>query len=1578
MSDPLLQLIEKLPLSKRAVLARMLQPEPDPIAIVGMSCRFPHNCRTPEAFWQLLVNGHEGIVEVPKERWLIDEFYDPDPYKQGKMYTRHGGFMAQATQFDADFFGISSREALRMDPQQRLLLELAWEALENAFVDPKMLAGSLTGVFVGILANQYAERQLQADYTGCINDPYYGIGCSSSVAAGRLSYFFDFQGPSIALDTACSSSLVALHLACESLRQKECDLAVVGGVHMITLPESMVNACKMRMLAADGRCKSFDARADGFALGEGGGIVLVKRLQDALDDGNPILGIVRGTAINEDGRSSSLTAPNGLAQQAVMRQALKQAKLEPHLVGYIEAHGSGTPLGDPIEAESIESVYGNGRCTPLSMGTVKTNIGHLTAGAGIAGLIKTILALHHQTIPPHLNFITPNPNIPWQEMHIQIPTEPAPWEPIEGRRIAGINSFGWSGTNAHVLVEAPPQQERAEKEDTPRPYALFTLSARTEQALDTLTEQFITQIHTQEDISLGDVAYSLQKGRHHFPLRRIFVCANTHKAIHELAVESALSKTAPPPRPVAFLLPGLGDQYEHMTCSLYKTEPLFKEIVDHCCDQLKPYLGLDLRDILYPERPSSVTPPLPNQQTRSFRQMLGRGSVDEIAGKLNQTIYAQPALFVIEYALSQLWLSWGIRPAALIGYSLGEFVAACLSGVYSLADGLKLVATRGKLIQALPTGAMLAVALPEEALTPLLPSDVSISAVNGPNMCVLSGETPAITAFAVQLRAEGHVCRQLQTTHAFHSPMMQAIVPELQQTLSEITFHPPQIPYVSNVTGTWVRPEEVVSPDYWVQHLLQPVRFAQGIETLWKDKPYLLLEVGLNNALGSLAMQHPIRQNQTEPVVLFSLPSAHDERSETAVLLETVGRLWLSGIEVDWTSFYKYQTTQWQSLPNYPWQHETYWVPYHTNNGHQTVQLPPSSIEKNPVARWFYLPTWQKQPLVHKHKNKNPLETWLLFQGDNGIGQLLQRELKQQDQYVIVITKGEKFERLQDDHFTINPGNPYDYLDLCAHLERINQFPQHIIYLWSIQTHGINQPDTTHFFNLLSLTQAVGTQQKEAAVRLHIMASQAHDILGDEPIQPNQAMLLGLYRVIPKEYPYIQCQFIDIDPDNTPAAAQLIDEFTQTAQLKTIVGYRGQTRWQQTFSSVTLPANSPQPLKPHLEVNGTYMITGGFGGLGYALAQDIARHVPCTLILVGRRPLPDRQQWETILTQEAESAEKTRVQQIVTLEKMGATIYPLSLDIADLAQLQAKLVALRQDVPAIDGLFHLAGVPGEGLIQFKTKEKATAVFNPKIQGSYHLLSTLQQELKFAVLYSSSNAIIGGPGEVDYCAANAYLDTLAHYYTKQNLPTYAINWGAWQWDAWQSDLLHSLPHVSEKIKKLRTAYGISFTDGHEALWRILATSIPQWLVLTQDMQTVTEQWDALSTENLLQEVTETQQNKQRFPRPHIRTTYTAPQSETEQKLAEIWAEALAIEKVGVHDQFFELGGNSLIGMMLISKVERTFEQTLSPATLYEGPTVRALAMMLERKTELVSTITKDATRGQSRKNRREQQRQKRQK
>jgi acyl transferase domain-containing protein/acyl carrier protein/NADP-dependent 3-hydroxy acid dehydrogenase YdfG len=887
----------------------------EPIAIVGMGCRFPGGATSPERFWELLRNGRDAVTEIPENRWDVAAHYDEDPKAPGKMSVRRGAFIGDVDKFDAEFFGISPREARSMDPQQRILLEVTWQALEDAAIDPTSLHGSSAGVFVGMCKSDYGAMHRAS------GDPErYGIyptaGGAYSMASGRISYCLGLHGPSTTIDTACSSSLVALHAGCQSLLLDECGLALVGGVNLILSPENTISFSKAEMMSPDGVCKTFDAGANGFVQGEGCGVVVIKRLSDALADGDQVLAVIRSTAVNQDGPSSGLTAPNGAAQQDVIRTALNKAGLAPTDLSYVEAHGTGTSLGDPIEVRALAAVLCDGRTddVPLRVGSVKTNMGHLESAAGLASLIKTVLSLRHGQIPPHLHLDTPTPHVDWDNIPLVVPTELTDWVAADGPRTAGVSSFGFSGTNVHVIVSEAPEPPSSAMENGDKP-AMLVLSAKNDTALDDLIAAYDDYLRSAPDVPLETLCKTAAVGKAHFAAR-VAVCADSCGELREglraaadrdtgeLVKRGRRTKSAEPR--VAFLFSGQGSQYAGMGKELYARHAVFRDAIDRCDELLRQHAEFSLLDILHPQR----------------------DAIERANDSLKQTRYAQPALFSFEYALASLWMSWGVKPSAVAGHSLGEYVAACIAGLFELEDAVRLVAARGRLMQSLPSdGKMAAVFAPHVDVAERVGSaggTLSIAAVNGPRNTVISGNGRQVEEFVAAMAGQGIECQELHVSHAFHSPLMAPMLDDFAAELRATTFGKLDVSLVSNVSGAVARTADIAHPEYWLQHILEPVRFHESMQALSARGCEIFVEVGPHPVLTTLG-QTCLEDDTLAWIPSLRRPGAQSAASESTQLLGSLAEFYTSGGDVDWQALLGRFSGDHVSLPTYPFQRKRHW-----------------------------------------------------------------------------------------------------------------------------------------------------------------------------------------------------------------------------------------------------------------------------------------------------------------------------------------------------------------------------------------------------------------------------------------------------------------------------------------------------------------------------------------------------------------------------------------------------------------------------------------------------------------------------
>ncbi|OGW37725.1 MAG: polyketide synthase [Nitrospirae bacterium RBG_13_39_12] len=873
------------------------------IAVIGMAGSFP-GADTIDKFWSNLRCGVESIFHLTDDDLKTRDI--PKEWLQNSKFVRAGTHIEHSDEFDANFFGYSPREALLMDPQQRMLLEKSWEALENAGYSPESFNKPI-GVFVGTSPNSYYDLLPPVlDDSDVVSSMELMIGNELDFAATRISYKLNLKGPSLTVQTACSTSLTAVQLACQSLLTYQCNLALAGGASLNPRREWGYFYQEGSILSPDGHCRAFDARAGGTVIGQGVGLVVLKRLSEALADGDSVYSVIRGCAINNDGALKiGYTAPSVEGQAEVIAMAHAISGISADSITYIEAHGTGTRLGDPIEIAALTQAFraSTPRKQFCAVGSLKTNIGHADAAAGIAGLIKTVLMLWHKEIPPSLHFETPNPEIDFSNSPFYVPTRLSNWELTGFPRRAGVSSLGIGGTNVHAILEEAPATEASSES---RPWQMIALSAKTAISLDKMTSNLSEYLEQNPSLNIADVAYTLQVGRKIFNHRRMVVCQGNEDAVKRLrAIDQEGMKTfhqEPIHRDIVFMFSGQGSQYANMGLELYETESKFREEIDICSKILRRHVNLDLRDIIYPNNKNA----------------------QESTEKLKQTFITQPALFVMEYALAKLWMSWGIYPKAMIGHSIGEYVAACLSGVLALEDALSLVAARGRLMQELPHGSMLAIPLPEKEVQSFLNDRLSLAVVNGPSLCVVSGEKKAIEALEKELSNKNVNSTHLHTSHAFHSYMMEPILEKFAEEVGKAKLNPPQIPFISNVSGTWVTLDEVTNPKYWVRHLRQTVRFSDGIEELLRGPDRVFLEVGPGHTLCTLVRQH--QNGLKNHLVLSSIRHPKEPKSDVAYILNSLGHLWLAAVQIDWNRFYAGERRYRISLPTYPFERKRYWI----------------------------------------------------------------------------------------------------------------------------------------------------------------------------------------------------------------------------------------------------------------------------------------------------------------------------------------------------------------------------------------------------------------------------------------------------------------------------------------------------------------------------------------------------------------------------------------------------------------------------------------------------------------------------
>ena len=1528
------------------------------IAIIGLSGRFP-GAKNITEFWQNIAAKRE-CISFFDERELRESGIDPNG-RTNPNYVPARGILEDAELFDAEFFGFSAREAEITDPQHRLFLEQAWLALENSGYSPESYNGRI-GIYGGSsgmspyfdknIRDNRAWRELSGDYL-------LAIANDKDFLATRVAYKLNLTGPALTIQTACSTSLVATSLACQSLLNYQCDMALAGGVSLAVPQKAGYLYLEGMILSPDGHCRAFDQNARGTVPGNGVGIVVLKRLEDAIADGDWIHAVIKGSAINNDGSLKvGYTAPSIEGQAEVIAEAIALAEVEPETISLIEAHGTGTQLGDPCEIAALTSVFREttDKKEFCAIGSVKTNIGHLDSAAGIAGLIKTALALEHKLLPPSLHFSQPNPQIDFANSPFYVNTETRQWNAGETPRRAQVSSFGVGGTNAHMVLEEAPERESSDPGK--RALQLLLLSAKTEPALERACLNLSEHLNNNPQINLADAAYTLAMGRSSFNYRRVVCCSSKEDAYRKL-VDGDASKESfcfLNDRPVAFLFPGQGSQYVNMGAFLYESEPVFREQIDLCSELLSPTLGLDLRSVLYPDLAPRSSLEHNSETSRIKNVFAPNTSAREL---LQDGAIAQPAIFAVEYAAAKLWMSWGVHPTATLGHSIGEYTAACLAGVFSLEDALSVLAARGRLMQEMPPGAMLAVFLPQDETRELLTEELSLATINGPSNCVVSG--PVLAVEALQSRLEQHRAeyRRLEVSRAFHSQMMEPILERFARALEQYLLSPPQIPLISNVTGTWIT-QEVTDPKYWVAHLLQTVQFDSGLQQLLKQPDWLLLEVGPGRTLTSLARRHP--HKAPEQIALNCLPRAQEAEEQCRVqVLTTLGQLWLSGVKIDWAGFYQGERRRRLPLPGYPFQGEVFWAEpqgmrwgesgEQRRSSHPSLSFShPALLVKNPdIADWFYVPSWKRSPITKIKKQENEKYFWLAFSDSCGIAEPALAGLTREGHDVILVRAGAEFAKNSETQYTLNPAEPGDYDALLNSLPRI---PERIVHLWSLTDTEFPAGRETlldlGLYSLLFLGQALAKQNVAQPIQIDVVHNEVQDVTGSETLSPAKAPLLAPVLVLPQDLPNIATRSIDVElsenlkpAEKKQLAGMLEKELLQPATEK-FVAYRGNRvrRLVQIFEPVPLFGrdNLKHNLKHNLKLRlgGVYLISGGLGNIGLTLGKYLAREFRAKLVLVGRSQIPPRSGEAT--RGDASPDRKLRaLEAIEAMEELGAEVLTVSADVADRGEMEEAIAIAEESFGPINGVFHAAGLTRQDCfrpISSITKTDSDRQLRSK-GGGVQVLSAIFSErntnLDFAIAFSSLSTVLGGERFVGYAAANLFMDALCldPTVTAGDIPWTAVNWDGWEFG-------------SEKRSNISNHLALTPSEGMEAMARILSANLRRVVVSTGDLEARINQWAMVEGPMASPGKAKTGTAPVAHSRPNLTNTYRAPSSELERKLADIWQEFFSIASLGVDDDFFDLGGDSLLAVQLTASISSTFATAVTAHTLLNAPTIALLA------------------------------------
>ncbi|MDD4965742.1 type I polyketide synthase [Halothiobacillus sp.] len=1503
------------------------------IAVIGIAGRFP-GASDIRHYWENLREGRELVKTLDDDQLRkagVDDVLIANP-----SYVKAASVLDDAAGFDASFFYLSAREAEKMDPQLRVFLEGAWSALEHAGYNSENFEGSI-GVFASSLASTYllnnlysSDKFFAGDMQALLGDMIARIGNDTNYLATRTSYHLNLTGPSVSVQTACSSSLVAVHYAAQSLLNGECDIALAGGVSLRFPQEAGYLHQRDGILSQDGHCRPFDAKASGTIFGNGMGAVVLKRMEDALRDGDEIWATLLGSSVNNDGSNRvGFSAPGVEGQSQVVREALAASGVEPASISYVEAHGTGTAMGDPIEVSALARAFGESSPGQCAIGSVKGNIGHLSTAAGIASFIKTVLMLRHRTLVPTVNYSSPNPECKFSETPFYVNTETGQWRG-EGPLRAGVSSFGMGGTNCHVVLEEAPEPAPSSES---RPLVLLPLSAKSPAALDKAVAGAVELLRSEESPAFSDIAYTYAMGRRTFNYRSAVVAGDAAQTAATLELNDpgkvVTGTGQPEPHPIVFLFPGQGAQYADMGLECYRREPVFREAVDRCAEILRPQFGIDLRDALYARE---------------------RGA-DPNAFDLRQTSLAQPALFTVEYALACLWMSWGIMPESMIGHSVGEYVAATLAGVFSLEDGLALVARRGRLVQDLPGGSMAAVPLSPTAIEPYLINGAVIAAVNEPGVCTVSGTDEAIEEMRRRLSDDGIVCRTLQTSHAFHSPMMEPAREPLAQLVSGFTLRPPRIPFVSNVTGGWITDGQATDPDYWATHLRQRVEFATGAELLLTNPSRIFLEVGPGQTLSTFVRRHP--DKDLTQLILTSLGRTQGADKEYAALLNTVARLWCAGQTIDWNGFYQEEQRRRVPLPTYPFEHVDYWVEPSDIEATSSGR-PRHNDRRLDLEQWFYTPVWRESiAAIHPAVAQTDARRWLIFVDEEGVGKQLADKLRERGDQVTMVFAGSGLERLPEGDFMLRPKSEQNYRSLIGELKAADSMPDGIVHCWSLDRDeeslsGIDRfeaAQTKGLYSVLGLVKAITGESGVGEIDLYLMSSDLHSVTGEETLRAEFAPLTVATKVISQEYPNIDCRGVDVQsrragkPAPELAVSQLLREFSQKGERELAAAWRGDRRWVQDYDRLTgALGDTATPLKQ----GGCYFITGGLGEIGLTISEMLAQHYGARLVLLMRKAMPSPEQWDAWLEDhDVDDVISVRIRNARRLESLGAEVLVVTGDVADYERMVEVFDAAEVRFGHVDGVIHAAGLPGEKwdrTIRDTWIDQCQWHFNAKAHGMIVLERLLaERKPEFCLLVSSLASVLGGLRLLAYGAANHYMDVAAF---RANLSGGATRWVSVDWDVWQH-------HQDEKravsgIGKSMDDKAVQPEQGLAAIRHILSLpGVSQVAVSTWSLEYRMEQWIRLG---IL--AARSGPAAGGHGRPRLGTDFTQAEGEVEKVIVDMFSKTLGIDGIGVNDDFFELGGDSLISVQLLAQLREAFQVDVSLADFLSEPTAAVLARLVE--------------------------------
>lgn len=1313
------------------------------IAIVGMACCLP-DALTPSQFWRNLVDGRESVRTYSDE--ALRAAGVPESDLADPAYVRAGVPLEGYDQFDPAFFGLSPREARVMDPQHRKFLECAWSALEDAGHTPRSASGNIA-VFAGSGMHWYLIRNVMTrpDLVAEMGEFLLRHTANDKdFLATRVSYHLDLRGPSVNVQTACSTSLVAVHMACQSLLSGECDLALAGGA-TVDVPQGVGYVYREEEVRSpDGHCRSMDAEAGGTVFGSGCGVVVLRRLADALADGDEIRAVIRGSAVNNDGAGKAgYLAPSVDGHAEAVAEAIAVADIPAETIGYVEAHGTATKIGDPIEVLALTQGFATTRRQYCALGSVKTNIGHLDAAAGVVGLIKIALAMQHRSLPASLHYRSPNPEIDFPATPFYVNARLGDWPDLGAPLRAGISSLGVGGTNAHVVLQEAPARAPRRPAGALAVPLMFPLSARTPAALSEAAGNIARHLGETEELDLPDVAWTLANGRVPMEHRTVVVGRSIGQVRSRLDAKFRVARAAARPPQVVFMFPGQGAQYPGMSRHLYEADAAYRSALDDCFAVFDRLGREDIRRALFP----------------------ADGAADAVSA-LRSTAITQPALFAVEYALAMSLMSKGVEPVAMIGHSLGEYTAACLAGAFTLDTALRLVCRRGELIASLPGGAMLAVAMPAEAVARHVTGDVSLAAVNGPELTVWAGSFEAIDALFVRLDALGAGPRRLEVSHAFHSHTLDPILATFEEEVARLPRTAAlNCKVVSNLSGRWLTGVQLMSRDYWSKHLRETVDFAAGVQQLKELGSVVFLEVGPGSALGAF-----VKAGLKDAATLSTLPHAEDRTPSDDFFYTSGGSLWAHGVDIDWTKWGQPSAGRRRALPTYPFQRQRYWL----DPGERAATPAPIALQTAGRAAfddWFYVTDWHT---VSPGTARRALGRVLVFGGANGLGKSLARALAGAAENVLELEVGPRFES-EEGLLRIRPDRAEDW-------ERVITAAQgcsHIVYAWPADLADDASATAVCFDYLLALVKRLDLFVVQP--RLLVVTADAQPL--GQKVSPHQALVAGPVRTVSQEVANASASWLDLasrDIQHFPEeCVQCIVDEMRCADEVTTVAWRNRRRVLPSASRVQLPAQA-HPAAPGLRSGGTYLITGAFGGAGQVLAEYLSQRYRARIVMVGRQALPVEGDLDAVIARLAPGDDiRRRLHLLRRIVSFGGSVQVIAADVADEDALTSGLDRL--GISRLDGVFHAAGVLDDSLIALKPLDVAHRVLWPKLQGTQAIQALRRFHPRFFLYFSSLSALAGAPGQVDYTAANAYLDAFAADADRASSDCrhIAVQWSVWR-------------------------------------------------------------------------------------------------------------------------------------------------------------------------------------------------------